>query len=161
MQRHGARHAQASLTKWIGDYLDGLGEQGYEIRENLGDSAMAAKATKEASLVRQVWVTVGGRDLDDFIELGGGGREGRYEVVIDVFGAPAPGAKALAEDIFELLTGMTSFGAYVPFINQATGTEVPNETLSLESPFVEQASPTREDWWQVGVELWRYYRPGV
>lgn len=155
MQRHGARHAQASLTEWMRDYLDGIGEQNYLIKENLGDSELSAKPPKTAGLTREIWVTVGDRDLDGYLGLGGGPRESRYQVVIDVLGAPAPACKALAEDVYELLTGMTSAGEYVPFYNQASGQLVADERLRLETASLEQALPSRSDWYQVGCEMWR------
>lgn len=160
MQRHGARHAQASLKAWMETYLDALGEQNYVIAENLGDSELAGKSPKAAGLQREIWVTVGERDRDEYTGLGGGPRETRYQVVIDVLGAPSPACKALAEDVFELLSGMTSAGDYVPFYNQATQALVDDERLYLETASLEQATPSRTDWWQVGCEMWRSYTPG-
>lgn len=160
MQRHGARHAQASLKAWMESYLNALGEQNYVIAENLGSSELAGKSPKAAGFQREIWVTVGERNLDGYIGLGGGPRETRYDVVIDVLGAPSSACKALAEDVYELLSGMTSAGDYVPFYNQATGQLVGGERLRLETASMEQATPTRNDWWQVGCECWRSYTPG-
>lgn len=160
MQRHGARHAQASLTAWMETYLDALGEQNYTISENLGESELAGKSPKAAGLSREIWVTVGERDVDQYTGLGGGPRETRYWAVIDILGAPSSACKALAEDVFELLTGMTSAGDYVPFYNQATGELVEDELLYLEAASLEQATPARTDWWQAGCQLWRSYLPG-
>lgn len=160
MMRHGARHAQASLTAWMEAYLDDLGEQNYVIAENLGASELAGSTPKAAGLLREIWVTVGERDIDNYVELGGGNRETRYNVVIDVLGSPSSACKALTEDIYELLGGMTSAGDEVPFYNQATGDLVTSERLRLETASMEQATPARTDWWQVGAELWRSYQPG-
>lgn len=159
MQRHAARHAQASIRQWIEDFLTSLGVTSVIVQENHDPSELAGRTQHNAGAERAVYVTVGSRSRDAESELGGGNREVRYDLVLDVFGAPSSATKALAEDLFDLLTGATSFGNHPPFINQATGLDVVNERLWIEAVGMGPAIAGRGDWWQLGADLYRHYVP--
>lgn len=156
--RHAARHIEASILSWLVDHMTSL--DWLEATQTLRPFGSGLPVFKVASTGRgddpsgrvaagtkapQVNLVLAGSGTDEEQELGGSLVEASYDLLIDVIAAPRGLLMAFNEDIVDLLMGRTA-SPCPPFIDQATDSVVPGETLEILDVSWGFAKPERDDW---------------